>query len=32
MLVVLAVLYTIILAAALTVLYYSRSADDRRSE
>ena len=32
MLAVLVVLYTIILAAGLTVVYYSRSADDRHSE
>ena len=32
MLAVLVVLYMIILAASLTVIYYSRSADDRHSE
>jgi len=29
---VLVILYTILLAAGLTVFYYSRSTDDRRSE
>jgi len=32
MLAVLVILYTIILAAGLTVFYYRRSADNRRSE